>query len=542
MKSENCNITVISLIFVTILMYVGIASAQTSSDIAFYFATPPSISDLKPDSMTVTWHSFPNFNQTTHYQVQINNQLYGASTKFERKLLKGLVPGRTAKISVVTYHEGKIAGISSPTIILMPPDVPQGVTAYKVGSASLGLIWNKSISANKYKIYEYPNTLLATVDGASNSVFLSGLTPGASLTFVVTALNYSGESYMSSQLSVQLLPPPPSMSVKASEIGQSWFVLHWTPVEEAVGYKIFVNDEEKAEVDAQTLKYRLDGLATGTAVSVKMKAVNNTGISEISEPIIVQLIPDTPVLSLVTVSSYSCTLRWSAANGTNYYKIYEDNQWAIANLPATTLSVTLTDGITPGAVASYSVKAVNGAGESDFSNIVIATFTSVSTQATLLAMQPDLMECGIREPHRISKKYRGKPIVVIQFPTLLENPELALEARYIYDLAVSEDMKNVRFLVIFSQTIPDLRQYKSKNIEWKKISKHSSMRVNGKIPVVSFYNSQGYLQKVTRISMIILTESDIYKWLPETLEKNGKSKCLYHEEKIKFDNLQKPQH
>lgn len=539
MKRERSLLkaVVASFVAVVLLVSVSIIKAQTNSDISTYFATAPVISDIKPDSMTVEWGSYPNLNKTTHYQVQINNMLYGTSTRFNRYELTKMTPGRTAKVAITTYHEGKIAGVSSATTVLMPPDPPKGITGYNVGSASVGLIWRKTISATEYRVYEYPNVLLASVDGASNSVYLTGLNPGASMTFIVTAVNSGGESYMSSKISVQLLPPPPVMSVKSDEIGASWFILHWTPVEKAISYTVLVNDEEKATVDANTLEYRVDSLATGTSVSVKMKAVNETGGSEFSEPIIIELLPDTPILSLVTVSSFSCTLRWSAANGAQYYKLYQSSKWAIGNYQSTVFSVTLTDGITPGTVASYTIKAVNGAGESDFSNSVVATFTSVSSEATLLALKPDYMANGIPELRRIAEQYRGSPLVVVQFPKALKNPELALEAGYLNELASDPTMKDVRFLVIFSSEVPSVSSFKSKNIRWMKTKKRKALNISQKIPVVCFYNSDGWLQKVTRVSMIILTESDIYKWLPEVFESGKRLENLYREEIEKFNEL-----
>lgn len=515
---------------------IGFLEAGSEREKSGYFAVAPVISNIKPDEFQVSWTIFPEFNDKTHYQVQLNHSLYGSSQKITGTTVRRLQPGGTYDVAVVTYHNGNVAGVSSETRVLMAPASPAHINIYDVGSASFKIIWQQVNTALKYRVYRFPDVLLAEVDEPANKAAVYGLTPGEKVLVFMTAINQTGESYKSEPQEVQLLPPPPVLSIIDHEIGQNWFGLKWNSVENASAYVIIVNDVEVARVASDTFEYRVENLPVGTAVSVKMKAENASGLSEESEPLIVQLLPATPVLAVVEISSFSCTLQWSVANGATYYKIYEDKEWCLHNLPASINQVTINEHINPGSTATYTVKAGNGTGESEHSLPVVVTFTNnTRIEPPAAELLPNLLQIS---SDRLSPNLRGTPLVSVYFPIELDGPELALEATWLDQLASLSQLQKVRFFGVFTRETPKIRAAKRLNLSWKSSRKNPErFYLPGNLPLVRFYDSDGFLRRVVRVSMLILTPEDIFREIPEAFEQDAELIELYREEKNTFENL-----
>ncbi|MDN5280579.1 MAG: hypothetical protein PWR01_4544 [Clostridiales bacterium] len=524
-----------------ILGLIGLLDAMDKGDSAIYFATPPQVSDVLPDKMKVSWTNYPDFNDRTHYQVQINHSLYGSSTKITRAELARLEPGGTYDVQVLTYHEGKVVGVSSPTNVLMAAPTPQNVSLYDIGSASFKIIWQQVQTAEKYRVYRFPDILLAEVDEPGNKAEITGLTPGEAFNVFVTAVNKTGESYKSESKLVQLLPPPPILTIIEDDIGPTWFSMKWKAVDNAAEYLIFINDEEVARLASGTLNYRAEGLPVGTAVSAKVRTVNTSGESEDSETIIVQLLPATPILAATDVSSISCTLQWSVANGATYYKVFENNEWCIYNVPSSINQVVVTQNITEGMTATYTVKAGNGTGESEHSLPVVVTFSdssSVSAAGSEIDFLPDLLRM---KNDRLAADLRGMPLISVYFPGELDGPELALEATYLDMLSAQPLLNKIKFIGVFTREAVRLKKSKQKNIVWKvaRSKTNEKFRLPGNLPLVKFYDSEGWLRSSLRVSMAIITPEDVFREIPEAFEQNAELIELYREEKEVFNSLHK---
>lgn len=527
----------IALLIFCLLALKTLLVADTDPHSSEYFNVAPAIRHISPQSVEVSWTLFPDFNKTTHYQVQYNHTLYGSSTKGTREILANLQPGATYDFSVVTYDNGSAVGVSSASRTLMAPAAPAEIGVYSIGTASVGLFWQKVDTAIKYRIYTLPDILLKEVDAAELKTVLTGLTPGKLYTFRLTAINSTGESLFSVDKLVQLLAPPPVFSVVANQIGPDWFAIKWTPVDNATQYNILVNDAAVASLSADVNEYRVNNLATGTAVSVKMSVVNSTGSSEASEPLIIQLLPATPMLAVSEVSSFTCTLHWSVANGATYYKIYENNEWAIFNVPSTINNVTITEHIFPGMTATYTIKAGNGTGESEHSNPVVVTYT---TNSAVVREGGDLklvLASFYQFKDRMPTAMQGKPLMWVYFPPELEGPALALEASFFDDLTALPELKDIRFIGVFTRDAVAIKGSKRDNLEWKKASAGHEIRIPGHLPMVRFYGPDGMLRNMIRISMSIISPYDVFKELPEAFEKNENMQQLYQESRQKFDEI-----
>jgi hypothetical protein len=314
--------------------------------------------------------------------------------------------------------------------------------------------------------------------------------------------------------------------------------MKWEPIENAISYTIVINDEDLATVGSDTLEYRVEGLATGTAVSVKIKAQNTSGASEISEQVIVQLLPAAPLLVASDVSSYSVTLQWSVANGATYYKIYLDKEWCIYNVPSSINEVVITENISEGMTATYTIKAGNGTGESSHSQPVMVTFIGSETMLLDNSVSDSLPGLLYNKNVRLNSSLRGQPLVSIYFPRELNGPELALEATYLDRLAIDNRLKKVRFYAIFTNKVARFGRRKNGNIIWKRANPQDSrFLLPGLLPLVRFYDSEGWLVRQQRVSIPVLTFEDVLKELPEAIEVDDGMIELYRDKQDRFENL-----
>ena len=504
-----------------------------------YFNQKPVITKLSNKSIEVRWDHYPSSDQSTHYQVMLDHVYYGHSTQNTKEICNNMTPGSKVEVRVVTFHKGDFKGISTLTEILMPTNPPDFLT-YDIATTSFGILWSGINTATSYNIYNNNNLIASkTESGTENKMLLTGFEPGETLNISMTAVNPGGESPKSEVKVVQLLPVASlTMTIPNNSITSTSFKIKWTKQAYASGYRILINDESFATVDSNTDEYTVSGLNAGTTVSVKIAVMNSAGEDATTESIIVQLKPDAPILTATEISSYSCTLTWSVANGANNYKIFENGDNAIYNVPSTITNVTITENVIPGATFHYKVRAVNDIGESEDSNVVEVTFLpstsgSESTEPTTPAAAPiftnRVLSSSFNIPDaRLSDSLKEKMVIAVYFPEDLSGAELELEEEYLESLAETPEMSNIRFYAIFTnETVK--RDKIPENVKFKKAKPSDKLVIPGKIPVVRFYAIGGILRSEILISIPIMTVMDVYKALPEAMEKRSSLTHLYHE-------------
>ena len=516
----------------------SILMAENNED-ETYFNQKPVITKLSNKSIEVRWDHYPSSDQSTHYQVMLDHVYYGHSTQNTKEICNNMTPGSKVEVRVVTFHKGDFKGISTLTEILMPTNPPDFLT-YDIATTSFGILWSGINTATSYNIYNNNNLIASkTESGTENKMLLTGFEPGETLNISMTAVNPGGESPKSEVKVVQLLPVASlTMTIPNNSITSTSFKIKWTKQAYASGYRILINDESFATVDSNTDEYTVSGLNAGTTVSVKIAVMNSAGEDATTESIIVQLKPDAPILTATEISSYSCTLTWSVANGANNYKIFENGDNAIYNVPSTITNVTITENVIPGATFHYKVRAVNDIGESEDSNVVEVTFLpstsgSESTEPTTPAAAPiftnRVLSSSFNIPNaRLSDSLKEKMVIAVYFPEDLSGAELELEEEYLESLAETPEMSNIRFYAIFTnETVK--RDKIPENVKFKKAKPSDKLVIPGKIPVVRFYAIGGILRSEILISIPIMTVMDVYKALPEAMEKRSSLTHLYHE-------------
>ncbi|HNV71301.1 MAG TPA: fibronectin type III domain-containing protein [Candidatus Ozemobacteraceae bacterium] len=361
-------------------------------------AAVPTISQITPVSCVVSWPVYPQYDDSTHYQVRLNGALYGSSTKGTSQKVIAQRPGYTSTIDYVIYHKGKVLGVSSATQVLQCPATPVGVYADTITSTSFRLSWGDVPTAEEYLIIidGYPSQ---TVTAPAHQVLLDGFLPGVLLNVRVRARNASGYSYDSKPLTVQLLPPAP-LQISVSEIGQTSFRLSWLAATGAASYTVFRDTETVVEVGSSTLTYVVASCTPGASHTVRLQSRNANGLSDLSTETRVLMIPATPLRPMtLAVSSQSFTISWIPVLGAQGYKIWRDTEWQIGNVSSQTTTATFKKGFDPGNAASITVSAYNQTGDSPQSPGVYVVLTDASGTASLTVwLLPDDMEIAAWKP------------------------------------------------------------------------------------------------------------------------------------------------
>ncbi|MBX2963040.1 MAG: fibronectin type III domain-containing protein [Cyclobacteriaceae bacterium] len=242
---------------------------------------------------------------------------------------------------------------------------------------------------------------------------VSGLLPGTVYHYVLfsyngsgTATNYITNVSATNSASKITLPAKPNV-LSATTILQTGFTARWEAVTGATNYRLDVSQNNFASMvagfDNLTVtgtSQPVTGLQPGVAYKYRVRAVNESGLSENSDEMQQFTIPATPAPGATSnATQTSFTASWSSVSGaTGYFlDVSDDNYTSFApgfqNFAATGTSATVT-GLSPGRVYKFRVRSANSGGASPSSAsgeqlLVPATpsglFASNETSSTFIA-------------------------------------------------------------------------------------------------------------------------------------------------------------
>ncbi|HSS97904.1 MAG TPA: glycoside hydrolase family 44 protein, partial [Terriglobales bacterium] len=302
----------------------------------------------------------------------------------------GLTNG-TTYFYVVSAVNAKGEGANSSQVSATPkapaaaPAVPTGVTA-TAGNTQVALSWIASSGATSYHLKRsttnggpYTQVSAPTATNFSDS----GLTNGTTYFYVVSAVNVSGESANSTQVSAMPKAPVPAVPTGLfATIGVQQVALSWTASSGAASYNVkrsTTNGGPYTQVSSPTTNSFTDtNVTAGTAyfyvvsaVNVSGESANSTQASATPKP----PIPPVPANVSATAGTQQVALSWTASAGASSYNVKRGtNSGGPYTQVGTPTTTSFTDsGLTAGTTYFYVVSAVNATGESANTAQVSAT-------------------------------------------------------------------------------------------------------------------------------------------------------------------------
>ena len=176
------------------------------------------------------------------------------------------------------------------------PNAPAGLTATG-GAKQVSISWSASSGATSYNLYWSTTSGVTTaagtkIAGATSPYVQTGLVDSTAYYYVVTAVNASGESAASTQVSATTNAAVPTVPAAPAGVsatgGANQATVSWSAVAGATSYNLYrsttsgVTTATGTKIAGATSPYVNTGLSAGTAYYYIVTALNGTGESAAS--------------------------------------------------------------------------------------------------------------------------------------------------------------------------------------------------------------------------------------------------------------------
>ncbi len=298
-----------------------------------------------------------------------------------------LSAGTTYYLAVAAYNgagiqsdvSNEVSGIpSSSSSSSSIPAAPTSVSA-TAGNAQVALNWAAVSGATSYNVKRSatsggPYTTVATVTSASATD--SSVTNGAVYYYVVTAVNSSGESNNSSEVSATPqapVPATPAPSGLTASAGNALVTLNWTASSGATSYNVkrsTTSGGPYTTIGSPSSTFASDSSVTnGITYYYVVSAANSAGESANSSEVSATPAapaPGTPGSLTASAGNGAVSLAWNTASNATGYNLKRSTS---SGGPYTTVASVTSTSITDSSLANgttyyYVVSATNGSGES----------------------------------------------------------------------------------------------------------------------------------------------------------------------------------
>ena len=292
------------------------------------------------------------------------------------------------------------------TVKVAAQPVPEVVFGHSAASGKPMLTWDAVPGAESYNVYraeseDGPYTRINST--TATSYVNTGAKEGVTYYYKVTAVSAGGESEFSNIVSGQAKAEPQKPAAPVVKIGSSASsgkpMLTWSAVTGAESYNVYraeSADGVYTKINTTTAtSYVNTGAKEGVTYYYKVTAVNDIGESDASNVVSGQtkVTPQKPSAPVVRIGHSAASgkpmLKWNTVTGATSYNIYraESAAGTYTRINTTTATSYTNTGAKEGVTYYYKVTAVNGVGESAYSNVVSGQVKSTGqTTVTTLTM------------------------------------------------------------------------------------------------------------------------------------------------------------
>lgn len=157
------------------------------------------------------------------------------------------------------------------------PAAPTNLLSTSTTYESTTLSWDSVSGATSYNVYENGGSTPVATGVTGTGTTVSGLTPGTSYSFTVSAVAAGGESSQSSVTNVLTVPSVPT-GLASGSTTSTVSTLNWSAVTGASSYNVYKSGTQTATGVTGT-SYTVTNLMPGTSYTFTVSAVNASGES-----------------------------------------------------------------------------------------------------------------------------------------------------------------------------------------------------------------------------------------------------------------------
>ena len=238
---------------------------------------------------------------------------------------------------IVTANNVSGGAASKETKVTLAPDAPV-ISSVKGGDSQVKLILTKALGATTYHLYWNTTGNVSKEDKKIKNIkpeFIhTNLMNGTTYYYKITAENAGGESDLSQETNVTLIPDAPVIS-KATVVDTA-ITLDWAVINGATAYHVYWNNAGKVTIKDNKITgtdiapvlspHTHSKLERGTTYYYVVTAQNSGGESKLSAVSTATLAPDVPAISSLKGGNNQVTINWNAMHGATSYNIYWSNE------------------------------------------------------------------------------------------------------------------------------------------------------------------------------------------------------------------------
>ncbi|XP_068116385.1 uncharacterized protein [Hyperolius riggenbachi] len=349
---------------ITVQTVSGSCSSTGTTVTQATYPNPPRIitfNAVGTNSTTISWGEAANMTnvsksyQITYWKPSSPSAIAGSTTSTVATVtLQSLTSGANYTISVVTVG---VRGYQSTAVtgwVVTKPLPVKLLQARNSSTTTVYLSWSRPDdykSGYSYRLQTNTTSAATNTFPANESATITGLTPGATYTFIVytRAADNSTESDPVSTASCTVPGQVASLSVSSSGLVNSLAVIWTAPAGYVSYYNVTISGDVNNTTQTRNTQVTLSGLSPGRNYTITVQTVSGS-CSSTGTTVTQATYPTSPgIITFNAVGTNSTALSWGeAANMTNVAKSYNVTYWkssspsAIAgSTTSTTANVTL---------------------------------------------------------------------------------------------------------------------------------------------------------------------------------------------------------